>query len=210
MTTPGLAGFIASGEDSQTCDVVLAELLAALGQDFELVRERGAPRARRRTWFDTFDWRLYKAGLTLEYAAAHRGGELRLSGGSPASAAGSPTAAAAGTASSGDTVQRAPGWQASRPHPLRDLPYGSIATTISGVVAPRALLPEVTVTGTTAAYRLLNEDGKTVARLLIENPALATGERQPLPPRLTITEVRGYLTQARRAARIVEIGRAHV
>ena len=207
MMTPGLAGFIASGEGSQTSDVVLAEVLAALGQDFGLEPDRAAARsARRRTWFDTFDWRLYRAGLTLEYVAAPRGGELRLSGASPANAANAPgttPAAAVGAAPAADTVQRAPGWQASRPHPLRDLPYGSIATSISGVVAPRALLPEVTITGTTATYRLLNEDGKTVARLLIENPALATGERQPLPPRLTITEVRGYLTQARRAARIV-------
>ena len=136
MTTPGLAGFIATGEDSQTCDVVVAEVLEALGQGFELLPELGAPRgARRRTWFDTFDWRLYKVGLTLEYAAAHRGGELRLTGASPY----------------GDAVQLVTGWKASRPHQLRDLPDGPIATSVSGVVAPRALLPEVTVTGTTAA-----------------------------------------------------------
>ena len=62
----------------------------------------------------------------------------------------------------------------------------------------------MTVTRTTAAYRLLNEDGKTVARLLVEHPSVAAGDvRTPLPPRLTITEVRGYLTQARRAARII-------
>src|SRR5215469_1366199 len=189
MTTPGLAGFIASGEDSQTCDVVVAEVLAALGQDFEVVHDRRASRgARRRTWFDTFDWRLYKAGLTLEYAAGHRDGELRLS---------------IDTAPAGGAVQPVTGWRASRPHQLRDLPDGSIATSVSGIVAPRALLPEVTVTVTTAAYRLLNEDGKTVARLLVEHLAVAAGDGRPLPPRLTITEVRGYLGQARRAARIV-------
>jgi CHAD domain-containing protein len=188
MMTPGLAGFIASGEDSQTRDAVVAEVLEALGQGFALVPERGASRgARRRTWFDTFDWRLYKAGLTLEYAAAHRGGELRLSGAAPA----------------GDTVQPVTGWQAARPHQLRDLPDGPIATSLGGIVPPRVLLPEVTVAGTTAAYRLLNEDGKTVARLLVEYPAVAAGDGLPLPPRLTITEVRGYLNQARRAARIV-------
>src|SRR5215469_882795 len=189
MMTPGLAGFIASGEESQTSNVV-AEVLETLGQDFELIPERAATRGvRRRTWFDTFDWRLYKAGLTLEYAAAHRGGELRLSD----SGAAPPT----------ETVQPVTGWQAARPHQLRDLPDGPIATSIGGVIAPRALLPEVTVAGTTAAYRLLNEDGKTVARLLVEYPAVAAGDGQPLPPRLTITEVRGYNGQARRAARIV-------
>ena len=96
MTTPGLAGFIATGEDSQTRDVVVAEVLEALGQSFELLPERAASRGgRRRTWFDTFDWRLYKAGLTLEYAAAHRGGELRLTGASPY----------------GDAVQLVTGWK---------------------------------------------------------------------------------------------------
>jgi CHAD domain-containing protein len=189
MMTPGLAGFIASGEESQTSNVV-AEVLETLGRDFELIPERSAARgARRRTWFDTFDWRLYKAGLTLEYAAAHRGGELRLSD--------------SGVAPPTETVQPVTGWQAARPHQLSDLPDGPIATSIGSVIWPRALLPEVTVAGTTAAYRLLNEDGKTVARLLAEYPAVAAGDGQPLPPRLTITEVRGYLTQARRAARIV-------
>src|ERR1700733_11398943 len=186
MTTPGLAGFIASGEDPQTWDVVVAEVLEALGQGFGLLPERGAPRGgRRRTWFDTFDWRLYKGGLTLEYAAAPRGGELRLTGASPY----------------GDAVQLVTGWKASRPHQLRDLPDGPIATSVSGVVAPRALPPQGTVTGTTAAYRLLNEDGKTVARLLVEYPAVAAGDVRPLPPRLRITQVRGYLTRAGRPGR---------
>ena len=105
MITPSLAGFIASGEDSQTWDTVVAEVIEALGQGFELIPERGAPHgARRRTWFDTFDWRLYKASLTLEYLAAHRGGELRLSGAAPAS----------------DAAQPVTGWTASRPRQLRD------------------------------------------------------------------------------------------
>jgi len=186
--TPDLAGFIASGADAQTWDEVVAEVLAALGQAFAVVPERGAPHgARRRTWFDTFDWRLYRAGLTLEYVAARGGGELRLSGAGPA----------------GEAVEPAPGWQASRPHPLRDLPDGLVAARIGNLVAPRALLPAVTVSASAAVRRLLNDDGKTVARLLVEDSAVAGGDHQPLPPRLTIAEVRGYPGQARRAVRIV-------
>ncbi len=65
-------------------------------------------------------------------------------------------------------------------------------------------------------YRLLNADGKTVARLLVARPSLdgsrpagrastgsATPQPVPLPPRLTITAIRGYLGQARRAVRLV-------
>ena len=43
-------------------------------------RTRSARRgARRRTWLDTFDWRLYRAGLMLEFEQARRGGRLLLS-----------------------------------------------------------------------------------------------------------------------------------
>jgi len=194
--TPGLAGFIAAGQDSQTSDDVISEVLTALEQEFTLVPERGGSlrtAARRRTWFDTFDWRLYRAGLTLEYVPAHRGGELRLSGAS----------SAAPPAPGSDVEQPVTGWQASRAHPLRDLPDGPITARIAGLVAPRALLPAVTVSDAATVRRLLNEDGKTVARLVIDQPSVPAAGEPPLPPRLTITEVRGYPGQARRAVRIV-------
>jgi CHAD domain-containing protein len=227
--TPGLAGFVVSGTDTQTWDEVIAGVAAALGQGFAVVPERGGGRAgaRRRTWLDTFDWRLYRAGLILEYAAAHRGGELRLTSAHP-SAPAAPAAPAApiapaapaapaapGALSPGATAGRAApspasataqpvtGWRVSRPHLLEDLPDGPVTARISGLIASRALLPEVTVTSTATVSRLLNDDGKTVARLLIDCPAVANGQHAVLPPRLTITEVRGYPGQARRAARIV-------
>jgi hypothetical protein len=59
-------------------------VLDALGRDFTLLPEHGSSLTqaklapRRRTWLDTFDWRLHRAGLLLEYVPAHRGGELRL------------------------------------------------------------------------------------------------------------------------------------
>ncbi|MGH3394055.1 MAG: hypothetical protein ACRDPO_05130, partial [Streptosporangiaceae bacterium] len=34
----------------------------------------------RRTWLDTFDWRLYRAGLTLEQVTSRGTAELRLTG----------------------------------------------------------------------------------------------------------------------------------
>ncbi len=189
--TSGLAGFVASGDGAPAWDEVLADVLAALGQAFAVVPERGgAPdSARRRTWFDTFDWRLYRASLILEYVAARRGGELRLISVTPDAGVGA--------------TQPVTGWLASRPHLAPDLPGGPLADRVADLVAPRALLPAVTVSGTAAVRRLLNEDGKTVARLLIQRPFVVSGQREALPPRLVITEVRGYPGQARRAARIV-------
>jgi CHAD domain-containing protein len=189
--TPGLAGFVASGEDASSWDGVVADVEAALAQGFAVVRERGgapggAPGGvQRRTWFDTFDWRLYRAGLVLEYVAARRGGELPL------------------TAGEHVWVQPVAGWQPSRPHRPGDLPDGPLAAGIVDLAWPRALLPVVTVSSTTTVSRLLNEDGKTVARLLIEYASVLPGTA--LPPRMTITEVRGYLTQARRAARVIAL-----
>jgi CHAD domain-containing protein len=185
--TPGLAGFVASGEDASAWDAVVADVEAALAQGFAVVPERGgAPGgAKRRTWFDTFDWRLYRAGLVLEHVAARRGGELHLTAQEPV------------------WVQPVAGWQPSRPHLPPDLPDGPLAARIVDLAWPRALLPVVTVSSTTTVRKLLNEDGKTVARLLIEYASVLPGGA--LPPRMTITEVRGYLGQARRAARIVAL-----
>src|ERR1700735_4229552 len=77
--TPGLAGFIASGHDERAWDESLAGALEALGSPFGVVPDgSGKPAAGRRTWLDTFDWRLHRAGLTLEYAGRPRGGELLL------------------------------------------------------------------------------------------------------------------------------------
>ncbi len=151
-------------------------------------RRRTPGADRRTTWLDTFDWRLYRAGLTLEFVPGRGGGELRLSGtrtGAPGS----------------DATQLVTGWQASRPHLLADLPAGPVSARIGGILAPRALLPVATASTATHLYRLLNAEGKTVARLLVTRPSLAG--REPLPPRLDVTEVRGYLGQARRAARLV-------
>jgi CHAD domain-containing protein len=88
---------------------------------------------------------------------------------------------------------------------MPDLHDGPVAARIASLVWPRALLPAVTVSSTTAVSKLLNEDGKTVARLLVEQPFLAAGRDAALPPRMTITEVRGYAGQARRAARLVAL-----
>ena len=222
--TPGLAGFVAAGDDAATWDDVTVGVLAALEQGFTVVpvHSGAAGAARRRTWFDTFDWRLYRADLILSYESGHRGGELRLSNLSTPSSPSSPSSPASPTSltrpisrarltslrnatpatapaapAATEIVQPVTGWQASRPHGPQDLPDGAIAARVARLLAPRVLLPMMTVA------KLLNEDGKIVARLLVERPVI-TGVAA-LPPRLTITEVRGYSAQARRAARIVSL-----
>jgi CHAD domain-containing protein len=138
------------------------------------------------TWLDTFDWRLHKAGLTLEYIPGRGGSELRLSG-SP----------------NHESVQQVTGWRPSRPHLLADLAGGAVGTRLANLIAMRALIPVVSTSSATDVYRLLNEDDKTVAKLVVDRPALEGSRTDPLPPRLAIAEVRGYTGQARRAARLL-------
>jgi CHAD domain-containing protein len=205
---PGLAGYIADSSDPQTWDDITSAVLAALATEFDVAVERGgtaAPAgARKTTWLDTFDWRLHKAGLTLQYVPGRGGSELRLSGPGPGSGSGADPGK--------DVTQLVTGWQASRPRLLSALAGGPVGVRVGGLIAPRALIPVVTTSTATTGYRLMNEDGKTVARLLIERasllgpqPGLGAGPQRPLPlpARLTIAEVRGYPGQARRAARLI-------
>ena len=228
--TPAQAGFIAGGHDERGWDETVAGALEALGTAFDVVPDRGGrPAAGRRTWLDTFDWRLHRAGLTLEYAGRPRGGELLLSGsvaqsasdiagvgGNAANAANSASAPSAASvrnpanpptpANPADPAvisQPLIGWQAARPHLMCELPDGPVASRIGDLVAPRALLPVVTVSNATTTHRLLNEDGKTVARLLIDRASIPGPHPAPLAPRLAITEVRGYAGDARAAARLL-------
>ena len=215
--TPGLVGFIASGRDEAAWEQSVAAALAALAAEFEVVPERGgepAP-AGRRTLLDTFDWRLYRARLTLEYVARSVGGELQLADhpvttttvSAAASIPGADGPATQPVITQPVITQPVTGWQAARPHLMCEVPDGPVASRIGDLVAPRALLPVVVLTTATTTYRLLNSDGKTVARLLVERPVTGgprSGPRAPLvAPRLSVAEVRGYPGQARRAARVV-------
>src|SRR5579859_3938421 len=130
-----LAGFIAERSDERSWDEVLSAVLSALETEFNIVAEPAAPGHRRRTWLDTFDWRLHKAGLVLSYLTASRVGELLLAG------------------RDGETRQQVTGWQASRAHPLPDLPDGPVTSRIAGLIAPRALLPMVAIVTTVTQYR---------------------------------------------------------
>src|SRR5579864_8995752 len=91
-------------------------VLDALAPAFGIVPERGAAGsgARRRTWLDTFDWRLNRAGLALTYEHARHGGRLLLTA----------KTGQDGTSQDGTSQaeQPAPGWQPRRPALAEDLP----------------------------------------------------------------------------------------
>ncbi len=198
MTTPGLRDFVLGAPaGDESAEDLLPAALTALSQAFTVTPGAAAPGgARRRMWLDTFDWRLYRAGLMLEFEQARWGGRLLLS-----QADGRPQA-----------EQPVTGWPPRRP--ALDLPPGPVRDRIMVLISPRALLPIVRAVSTVSVARLLNADGKTVARLVADHITVTAasptsagltevGTTAELPLRLAITAVRGYPGQARRASALL-------
>jgi CHAD domain-containing protein len=184
--TPELRGFELEAGTAETAGP--AAVLDALGQHFG-VAEHNAPGSgtRQRTWLDTFDWRLNRAGLVLEYEHTRHGGRLLLSRDNRPQAE--------------QPVER---WQPRKPRLAEDLPEGPVRDRIAKLARPRALLPMATAVGTLTVKRLLNADGKTVARLIVDRESVTRGDRTiELPVHMAISEVRGYPGQARKATRLL-------
>jgi CHAD domain-containing protein len=146
----------------------------------------GRPATARRSWLDSVDRRLYRAGMALTATTGTdgRAETLELRGADGATMTAGP-----------DTA----GW----PRLLDGLP-GELRSRLEPVLGVRALLPMVQVTGSSAAGRLLDAEGKTVLRLVHERPATIAGSRTQLPGGLRLIPLRGYATAAVRAGRIVQ------
>ena len=157
------------------------------GSGFSLVS--GIRRATiRRTWLDTFDWRLYRAGLTLEQLTERGGTELRLTGRDGTQVAVEQFQGAAGG--------RPPRWPAQ----LDALPAGPLAERLASVVGVRALLPVARATSALREQRALNDDDKTIARVTADAMSVTYPAAAQLPERLAVSAVRGYQAQASRLA----------
>jgi CHAD domain-containing protein len=146
----------------------------------------GRPSSARRTWLDSVDRRLYRAGMALTATAGADGGAetLELSGADGATVTAGPDSA---------------GW----PRLLAGLP-DELRPRLEAVLGVRALLPMVQVSGSSVAGRLLDAEGKTVLRLVHERPATIAGSRARLPGGLRLVPLRGYAATAVRAGRIVQ------
>jgi CHAD domain-containing protein len=134
----------------------------------------GPERSVSHTWLDTFDWRLHAAGISLEYID-----------GGPLIAQLPDGARVLGPLPAGD-------W----PVQVDDLARGRLRDALAPIVAPRALLPVVTVRRTSREARVLNTDEKTVARLLTESADDGSS-------RLQVQPLRGYDAVGDRIARLL-------
>lgn len=161
----------------------LSVVSGALGFGFAVVPE--PPRAIRRTWLDTFDWRLFRAGLTLEHLGDGQGGELCLA------------------TIAGRQVARTPAVGLAWPGRPAGGVLGVLGEQLAPVLGVRALLPMAETRGSLRRLRLLNRDEKTVVRAVVEETSVLWPAPGRLSSRVSLTPVRGYDRQAQLARRVL-------
>jgi CHAD domain-containing protein len=155
----------------------------------------GRPRTMRRTWLDTFDWRLYRSGLTLELLGGRGTSRLTLTGRDGeviASLQADPPSRAPGGSGAAGRIE----WPAR----LAALPVGPLRDCLDPVVGVRALLPVARAASRVREHRVLDCADKTVARVTVDRMSVSYPARAALPPRLSVQPLRGYQAQASRLA----------
>lgn len=152
-------------------------LAAVLRLHFRLHAEPEA--ACVRCYYDSFDGRLYRAGAVFYENGVAGRQQLRLE------------------RLADETPRFATPHQAA-PHRPADLPTGPLRDTLAATLKLRALLPMTRVRCRQQTYRLLNDDAKTVARLLVQRAVSAedprTGRNAALADVVRAVPVRGYDT----------------
>jgi CHAD domain-containing protein len=166
--------------------------LAAVGPNFGWAAD-GRARTVRRTWLDTFDWRLYRAGLTLELRSSRGLAELTLTGRDRKVIATQQIA----------SRPRPPAARITWPSRLDALPAGPLTERLEPVVGVRALAPVARAVSRITDQRALNTDQKTVARLAVDTMSVTFPASATAQPRLTVWPLRGYQAQATRLGELL-------
>jgi hypothetical protein len=131
------------------------------------------------TFYDTYDWRLSNRSLVLRYV----GQELILE-----------------HLSSGESWPGPIGH--SPPEFAWDLPESLLRKRLESIVKMRALRPLANVSTKSTVYRILNDDEKTVARLVTTEVRAADDEIEPiLATYVSLRPVRGYPKYSRKLAK---------
>jgi CHAD domain-containing protein len=150
-----------------------------------LALEVGRAHTHDRFLLDSFDRRLRAAGLRAERPAG-RGAKRVLTVHEP------------GTPARHAEVAPAPR------HLAAELPPGPLRQRLADVLEMRALVPVVRVRSAVVPLAVLNEDAKTVVRLVIERAeAVNASKRVPLVPRLVVEPVLGYDEEHERTLRVL-------
>jgi CHAD domain-containing protein len=160
------------------------ELGRALDPAFS-VKPEGRATTGKRAFYDTFDGRLHSAGLSL----VHEGERLLL-------------------LDDGGQEQACADWTSPRERLFAaDLPDGRLRDLLAPVVDVRALTRIADVRAKSRLLRILDDDGKTVVRVRVEEPrALGVDGDGALQPRLGAVALRGYDKELSSVCRLLESG----
>ncbi len=161
-------------------DEDIHRLLVHLGNVYSCTKEPEVPETI--TIYDTFDWRLFRKSLVLytsdDFLCLRRRNEPEIL--------------------HRLSLERPPVF-------LRDLPDGELKSMLAPILQARALMKLVELVSETTGYRMVNAEGKTVARLVHER--LRPPRDQQAPPlacRLWLRPVRGYRGHFRTVAGQIE------
>ncbi|WP_296900138.1 CHAD domain-containing protein [Thiohalocapsa sp.] len=141
--------------------------------------------AFRRRFLDSFEWSLYRADIVLEEITSNGGRELLWQ-----------DLTDDGTVLARQTLDTDPGL-------IADMAPGPVRERLAPLLGVRRLLPMVVLSGSRRTLRVLNDDDKTVARILLEQAHVESADDAPqvaLPMRLRLAAVRGYAHETERAA----------
>jgi CHAD domain-containing protein len=164
-------------------DFEIDALIAELEKKFPLEEE--AETCIHRTYYDTFDWRLYAKGWTLDIESSDRGLCLNWH------------------------QQDAAGHTLRVDRPPRfvwDFPAGALRSRLEPVLEMRALLPQAQIECRCRRFKWLNRDGKTVVRLRIEENRVFDpdkGQSRALNSRIRVLPVKGYRKPVQRMVKVL-------
>jgi CHAD domain-containing protein len=160
-------------------------VLAALGERFSVVKEPS--QTRRVTYYDTFDWRLYRDESVLTAWSQDGGNAVAWRG--------------------HDGALRHRWLSEIEPAFARDLPPGPCRQALERRIEMRRLLPLARADLRASVTRVLDGNRKTVARVIIERGSAAVPEapedRRRLPGTLRLVPVRGYAKATRKIAELL-------
>ena len=159
----------------------LDDLVAALSTRGRFVRD--LDRVVDRTVYDTFDWRLWRRGTRLEHEVVvpDRSARRRSEAATPWLVWRS--------IDTGEVLGRLP--VAQVPTFAAHLPPGPTTDRLADTLEMRALLPVATLRSRQVGLGLVDEEGKTLARVLIDAATSGAGD-QPLTTVAEVVPVRGY------------------
>jgi CHAD domain-containing protein len=161
----------------------ITKLVSGLQQRAPFQREPN--RSLRATVLDTFDWRIHGEGTTL---VLERSAPVLARGRRPSEPT-STTWLIWRSASTGEVLGRAAVDRA--PPFVWDLPPGPLAERLAPILEMRALLPLATFEAEEIGLRLVDDEGKTRVRVVIDQAQLE-GTDTPFTPLVEVVTVRGY------------------